>query len=104
MPSTGDSPLPAPHPAVVYQALEEGGVLFSTEGEVYYGLNRVGAQVWELLTVASSLAELCAELERMHPETPLSTLNADVADLLDRLQDARLLVAPDLPPRPDADG
>jgi len=100
MPSAGDAPLPAPHPAVVFQALDEGGVLFSTDDEVYYGLNRLGARVWELLTVAQSLAELRAELEVMHPDTPPATLEADVAELLDQLRDARLVVPSPLQ-RPD---
>jgi len=56
--------LPVANPKVIYKALLDGeAVLFSTEEEVYFGLNEVGARVWELLPPATnSLDELCAAL------------------------------------------
>ena len=41
--------LPVATAHVVYGPLSDGAVLFSTKDEVYFGLNQVGAQVWELL-------------------------------------------------------
>ena len=41
--------LPVPNPKVLFKSMSDGAVLFSTDNEVYFGLNSVGARVWELL-------------------------------------------------------
>jgi hypothetical protein len=53
---------PETQPAVLCQTVAEGAILLHTEHEHYFGLNAVGAQVWELLPpTCSDLAELCDE-------------------------------------------
>ena len=52
--------LPVAGRQVVYKAVADGAVLLHTETEVYYGLNRVGARVWELLR--QDVTELFDEL------------------------------------------
>ena len=44
--------LPTRNPKVIFKALATGAVLYSTEEEVYFGLNPVGVRVWELLPPA----------------------------------------------------
>lgn len=79
--------LPVPNPAVIYKALPDSGVLLSTESEVYFGLNSVGARVWELLPpVHQTLETLCAELSGQYPEVPAETIRADVVELLGDLE------------------
>lgn len=85
--------LPTANPVVVYRALSEGAVLFSTTDEVYFGLNSVGARVWELLPPASeTLDELCAVLAKEYPEVSADTIRADVNELLEELTAHGLVV------------
>src|SRR5215207_1617270 len=86
-------PLPSPRPGVIYRSLEEGGVLFSVEDEVYFGLNVVGAQVWELLPPASrTFGELLASLSATYPEVDAAVIRADVQELLEALRAHGLVV------------
>ena len=74
------------NPAVLFQTVDNGAVLLHTENEIYFGLNQVGAEVWELLTpTCSALDELCAELGRRYPNVAPNTLREDVSELLDSL-------------------
>jgi hypothetical protein len=85
--------LPEPHPSVLFRALDGGAVLFSSADEVYFGLNEVGARVWELLPPAhTTLAEVCAELTRVYPDVERQVLLADVAELLGDLESHGLVV------------
>ena len=93
--------LPVANPKVIYKALSDGAVLFSTEDEVYYGLNSVGARVWELLPPASStLDELCATVAAQYPDVDVSVIRADVTELIADLAKHRLVI-PQHPERPD---
>ncbi|HSM15582.1 MAG TPA: PqqD family protein [Gemmatimonadales bacterium] len=88
--------LPVATTHVVYGPLSDGAVLFSTKDEVYFGLNQVGAQVWELLPPATrTLTELCAHLERRFEGTAPDVLRRDVAALLDDLLANDLVEYPD---------
>jgi hypothetical protein len=79
--------LPLAAPDVVYKALPDGAVLFSSESEVYFGLNSVGARVWELLPPATAtVAQLVAELGKEYPGVDADMIAADVTELLADLQ------------------
>jgi hypothetical protein len=85
--------LPTRNEAVIYRTLSEGAVLFSLTDEVYFGLNAVAAEVWEMLPpVHKSLDSLCAELAARHPDVPAASLRADVIELLTSLQEFGLLL------------
>lgn len=87
--------LPRPNPAVLFQPLSDGAILLNPEQEVYFGLNTVGVQVWQLLPpVCSDLAEVCAALGRHYPEVEATVLEADVGELLSALAEEGLLVPP----------
>lgn len=78
--------LPTPSPDVVFQKLEDGAVLFAPGTETYFGLNEVGALVWQLLPpVSGSLDELTTELAARFAEVPAATIRTDVLELLDDL-------------------
>jgi hypothetical protein len=75
--------LPVASTDVIYRALGDGAVLFATTEEAYFGLNAVGAQVWELLPpVTTTLGELCEALRARYPEVHPETLRTDVEELL----------------------
>ncbi len=85
--------LAGPNGAVVFRAVSDGAILLHTEDEVYYGLNAVGVRVWQLLPACRSLDELCAALSAEYPDATADQLRSDVAELLDDLGRAGLLVA-----------
>lgn len=78
--------LPVPKESVIYRALSEGAVLFSLTDEVYFGLNTVGAVVWELLPPATrTFDSLLASLSARYPGVPVAQLRDDVTELLEEL-------------------
>lgn len=88
--------LPRPHPAVLFQPVPEGAILLHTEQEVYFELNSVGVEVWELLPPACTrIDEACARLAGKYPGVPADTLRADVIELLDGLSEQGLVVPAD---------
>ena len=88
-----ERPLPAPEGSVVYKAVADGAVLFSGTTEVYFGLNAVGAQIWELLPPATTrLDDLVAEMARRYPEVAVDELRADIVGLLKELEEFQLVV------------
>lgn len=86
--------LPRPHPAVVFNSVSEGAVLLHTESEVYFGLNRVGAEVWELLPSCDGVDELCERVGDRYPDATAEQIRNDVVELLDVLEEADLVVRP----------
>lgn len=89
--------LPTPHPDVVCMPVTDGAVLLHTGQEVYFGLNTVGVQVWELLRPdVGDLDSLCAALGERYPDVAAPELRADVAELLGELERGGLV----LPARP----
>ena len=78
--------LPTRNPKVIFKALSTGAVLYSTEEEVYFGLNPVGVRVWELLPPAhQTLDEVCRVLVGEYPDAEESVIRADVTELIDEL-------------------
>lgn len=88
--------LPSVNPSVIFQKLDDGAVLFAPETEMYFGLNAVGALVWEQLPPRhASLDALCESLTAMFPDIALDTVRADVEELLEQLITEGLLLRPD---------
>lgn len=78
----------------MYQALDDGAVLLAPATEVYFGLNHVGAAIWERLPpICATFGELCAAMADLYPDAPPDRLTADVAALLAALADADLVRA-----------
>jgi hypothetical protein len=88
--------LPVPNPAVVFRTVSDGAVLLHVEHEVYFGLNAVGAEVWQLLPPhCADLDELCVQLHAHYPEARLDVLRSDVSELLAQLRENGLLTVPE---------
>lgn len=91
-------PLPTKNPHVVFQRVTDGAVLLSTRDEVYFGLDPVGARIWELLTPeVDSLDALALAMAEQYPDVGVDVLRGDAEELLRALVEAGLLVdgAPD---------
>lgn len=91
---TRTNPVPRPRASILFQPLEDGGVLFCTKGEVYFGLNPVGVEIWTLLAECGADLEcLVDRLLDRYPDTPPETVRADVREFLAELSSAGLLAA-----------
>lgn len=87
--------LPVANPKVIFKALSDGAVLFSSEDEVYFGLNAVGAQVWALLPpVSGTFDELCAAIAAQYPDVDPQVIHDDVRELLAELASHHLVLPP----------
>jgi len=86
--------LPVPDPAVIYQSLAEGAVLFSTRDEVYYGMNQVGARIWEALETSATWEEVYQKLLIQFPDAGDDLLRTDVQQLVEDLMHNHLLLPP----------
>lgn len=94
-----DTTLPRRVAAAVFKRLPEGGVLFSTETEVYFGVGEVGARIWELLPpTTSTVEEMVAVLAAKYRDVTASQIRADIERFLGELL-ANGLVTHD-PPAP----
>jgi hypothetical protein len=80
------TPLPSPASGAVFRRLPEGGVLFSTETEVYFGVGVVGAHIWELLPPATrTVEEMVAILGAKYNDVPIKQIRVDVEQFLAEL-------------------
>lgn len=78
--------------AAVFKRLPEGGVLFSTETEVYFGVGEVGARIWELLPPAAhTVDEMVAILSAKYHDVTADQIRADVERFLGELLDNGLV-------------
>ena len=100
MARNSDTPLPSPTPGAIFRRLPEGGVLFSTDTEVYFGVGVVGARIWELLPPATrTMEEMVSTLASTYHDVPASTIRSDVERFLAELL-TNGLVAPVVAPAP----
>jgi hypothetical protein len=79
--------LPAPNSEIIFQPVEDGAVLLHVAEEIYYGLNGVGARIWQGLPPAhDTLDALCAHMSAEYPEVPHESIRQDIVELLADLE------------------
>ncbi|MEZ4417130.1 MAG: PqqD family protein [Gemmatimonadota bacterium] len=82
-----------PHAAVIFKNVSDGAVLLHTESEIYFGLNRVGAQVWEMLATGGlSVEGVVRALQKTYPDVEPAALQSDVSELVSQLRANGLVV------------
>jgi hypothetical protein len=85
--------LPTRNPKVIFKALATGAVLYSTEEEVYFGLNPVGVRVWELLPPAhQTIDEIVRVIASEYSDVGEDVIRADVSELIEELVKLGLLL------------
>lgn len=72
--------------------MAEGGVLFSSESEVYFGVNPVGSIIWDLLPTSETFEELCAALSQRFTDVGIDRITRDVQAFLADLRANGLVV------------
>ncbi len=78
------------HPDAVARVLEGGMVMLDLNTGMYFGMNEVGARVWQLLSEGMTLSEIIATLLGEFAVEE-STLRDDVSTLLRELIERQLL-------------
>ena len=92
MPSN-DWSRPKPAESAIFRALPEGGVLFSTESEVYFGVNMVGARIWELMPPATqTFGELIDALRSEYSDVSVDVIRGDASKFVEQLLSNGLVV------------
>ena len=84
--------MPKPHPAVIFKPVSEGAVLLHTESEIYFGLNHVGAEIWQRLADGCEMEALIAGLCELYPAVEETQIRGDVRQLLEDLQESSLVI------------
>ena len=75
--------LPTPADSVIFRRLDTGAVVYDCAAEVYYGLNDVGATIWELLGDATLTPDaLVDRLGATYPDADTALLRADADALI----------------------
>jgi hypothetical protein len=82
-------------PRAVFRELADGtGVLLHLDTTAYYSVNRIGAMIWELLEVGSTVPEVARQLRSRLQGTP-EGLEDDVAAYVDELRVRELVLIDD---------
>ena len=77
-------------PDVLFQEVSGEMVLLDLASESYFGLDAVGARIWALLESGASVGETLDTLLQEY-EVERTTLEADLAELLEKLAGAGLI-------------
>lgn len=78
-------------PEVLHQKVQDELVILDLAGEHYYGLNAVGARIWELLEDDQTLAQIAVVITREF-DAPAPQVEQDLLALVDALLKAGLTV------------
>lgn len=76
---------------VLFSRIGDEIVLMSVETGKYYGLDPIGADIWQRMQSPVSVAALCAGLADTY-DAPSDEISQDVTDLLERLLADGLIV------------
>jgi hypothetical protein len=77
---------------VLARRIGEETVILNLESGVYFGLDPVGARIWELLTDGNELAGIC-ETMQLEFEVDRETLGTDVRRLVQDLEKQGLIIS-----------
>jgi hypothetical protein len=83
--------------SVVFAELDEEAVLLNVESGVYFGLDEIGTQIWNLLSKGATEEAIVASL-RAEYDVAVSQLQADVAEFIELLHSNGLLRQADTDP------
>src|SRR5512135_669198 len=77
-------------PAVLFRDLDGEAILLNTVTGNYYGLDKVGARMWQCLTERGSVSQAYSALLKEYAVTP-ERLQTDLLAFIDKLCDKALL-------------
>jgi hypothetical protein len=77
-------------PDVEVRPLQDGAVLVNLRSGAVFETNRVGAEVWTLVSQGADAADICDTLSRRY-SVDRSRLEADVTGLIESMSNAGLI-------------
>jgi hypothetical protein len=77
-------------PDVLFRLVGEEGVLVNLRTELYFGLNPVGARMWNVLSSANTIQAAYEELLQEYEVEP-AQLRADLEELIEQLLGQKLI-------------
>jgi Coenzyme PQQ synthesis protein D (PqqD) len=77
-------------PQVMVRQIGEEIVILDLANGTYFGLNPVGAHIWQFLSQGKTLAETCAEMLNKYDVLPIE-LERDVINLTNELLSKKLI-------------
>lgn len=77
-------------PHVLSRQVGDETVILDLQGGSYFGLNPVGARIWQLLVEQKSLQQVCDFVASEFEVSP-ETIEHDVVELVGRLAEQKLL-------------
>jgi coenzyme PQQ biosynthesis protein PqqD len=81
---------------VIAQKASNDFLLFNMRDGNYYSLNEVGCKIWELCDGTRTVAQLIAALATEY-DAPAEILTSDVLELLEELQNGKLILENERP-------
>jgi hypothetical protein len=75
---------------VLFQELQGDAVLLDMKTGVYFGLDRVGTRIWQLLAEISLISDVVDKMVEEF-DVPTQRCSSDVLDLVERLREQGLL-------------
>ncbi|MGB8600667.1 MAG: PqqD family protein [Rhizomicrobium sp.] len=79
------------HPDILFSTIGDEIVLMSVQTGKYYGLDPIGADIWQRMLAPVCVAALCAGLADTY-DAPSDEISQDVTGLLERLLADGLIV------------
>ena len=77
--------------SVLFQKVGEEVVLLSLDSGVYFGLDPVGARIWELIAAQKNLDEVAATIAEEY-DAAREQIDTDLESLVRELQEKQLIV------------
>ena len=78
------------HPDLLHAVAGDVILMMSVEAGAYYGVEHVGARVWELIAEPMTIGQICARLEDEYDVTP-EACEAEVLAFLGDLAERRIV-------------
>lgn len=76
---------------VLFNQIDGEVVMLSIENSEYYGMDKVGSRIWELLEQPLSLKELVGKLLNEY-EVPIEQCTSDTLAFINKLRDKKLIM------------
>ena len=76
---------------IIFSSLDEETVMMSIEKGLYYGLDKVGRRLWEMLETPCLVSDMCGRLVDEYDVSP-EQCSSDVLVFLDRMIENSLVI------------
>ena len=86
---TMDDTFDIPH-TVVARMVGDEVVILNLDAGTYFGLDAVGARIWELIGEGLTLSSVCDRMQNEY-DTPRDVLEQDVSELIKALREENLV-------------